>query len=178
MGERRRKKCGGVFNIGDKESLQALMKLKEGGNVVLDVEKREEDGHYYHRSCKGEFIAGRNALRCDICKTVAKKVNCKKVELFSSKEPIRRCVGLFDLDDDEMVESFESMSDEFKERTKIVYSNLDDSGNSNGDVGVKEGVKMEEENNEIGNTKRRSGEDGENLVARGNARNGDENGTV
>merc|ERR1711916_28720 len=53
--ERRRKKCGGVFNIGDKESLQALMKLKELGKVVLDVEKSEEDGHYYHRNCKGDF---------------------------------------------------------------------------------------------------------------------------
>ena len=52
--ERRRKKCGGVFNIGDKESLQALMKLKEIGNSVSDVEKREEDGHYYHRNCKGK----------------------------------------------------------------------------------------------------------------------------
>merc|ERR1711991_756628 len=56
--ERRRKKCGGVFNIvfniGDKKSLEALMKLKEGGNVVLDVEKCEEDGHYYHRNCKGK----------------------------------------------------------------------------------------------------------------------------
>ena len=52
--ERRRKKCGGVFNIGDKQSLQALMKLKEGGNVVLDVEKHEEDGHYYHRNCSGK----------------------------------------------------------------------------------------------------------------------------
>ena len=53
--ERRRKKCGGVFHIGDKQSLQALMKLKELGNVVLDVEKREEDGHYYHRNCKGKI---------------------------------------------------------------------------------------------------------------------------
>ena len=52
--ERRRKKCGGVFNIGDKESLQALMKLKELGNVILDVEKREDDGHYYHRNCEGK----------------------------------------------------------------------------------------------------------------------------
>ena len=53
--ERRRKKCGGVFNIGDKQSLEAFMKLKELGNVVLDVEKREEDGHYYHRNCKGKI---------------------------------------------------------------------------------------------------------------------------
>merc|ERR1711916_239570 len=142
MGERRRKKCGGVFNIGDKESLRALMKLKELGNVVLDVKKREEDGHYYHRNCKGEFIkTGQTDTRCDSCKTVASKVRFKKSRLFSSKEAIRRCVGLFDLDDDEMVESFEAMSDEFKERTKIVNSNMDDSGNGNGDVGVREGVK-------------------------------------
>merc|ERR1711916_163095 len=143
MGERRRKKCGGVFNIGDKESLRALMKLKEGGNVVLDVEKREEDGHYYHRNCKGEFVGTRSSdLRCDSCKIVATKVMTKKKKLFSSKEPIRRCVGLFDLDDDEMMEWFEAMPEEFKERTKIVYSNLGDSGNSNVGVGVKEGVKM------------------------------------
>merc|ERR1711991_99640 len=94
-----------------------------------------------------------------------------------SKEPIRRCVGLFDLDDDEMVESFESMSDEFKERTKIVYSNLDDSGNSNGDVGVKEGVKTEEDIG-TGNTKRRSGEDGENIYGREDGRSEVEIGKV
>jgi len=116
-----------VFNIGDKQSLQALMKLKESKRVVLDVEKREDDGHYYHRSCKGEFIASKG-VRCDSCKTVAEKVHGKKRQLFSSKEPIRRCVGLFNLDDDEMVESFEAMPDEFKERTKIVYTNLDDGG--------------------------------------------------
>merc|ERR1711991_414236 len=95
-----------------------------------------------------------------------------------SKQPIRRCEGLFDLEDDEMVESFEAMSDEFKEQTKIVYSNLDDSGNSNGDVGVKEVVKTEEENNKIGNRKRRLGEVGENIVGRDNGRNEDKNGTV
>merc|ERR1711991_1184834 len=77
-----------------------------------------------------------------------------------------------------MVESFEAMSDEFKERTKIVYSNLDDNGNSNGGVGVREGVKMEEENNEIGRRKTRLGEDGENIVARDNGRNEDGNGTM
>merc|ERR1711991_348138 len=113
------------------------------------------------------------------CKTVASKVTFKKKYLFSSnKEPIRRCVGLFDLDDDEMVESFEAMPDEFKERTKIVYSNLGDSGNINGDVGVREDVKMEGKNNEIGNRKRRLGEGGENNVGRDKGRNGVENGTV
>merc|ERR1711991_841647 len=102
----------------------------------------------------------------------------KKQKLFSSKEPIRRCVGLFDLDDDEMVESFEAMSDEFKERAKIVYSNMGDCGNSDGDVGVREGVKMEEVNNEIGSRKRRLGEDGENIVERDSGRKENENGTV
>jgi len=139
------------------------------------VEKREEDGHYYHRNCKGEFIGIRTSdLRCDSCKTVAVKVTEKKSRLFSSKEPIRRCVGLLDLDDDEMMESFEAMSDKFKERAKIVCSNLDDSGDSNGGVGVK----REEENSEIGSRKRRLGEDGENIVARDNRRIGDGNGRV
>merc|ERR1711991_1220724 len=70
------------------------------------------------------------------------------------------------------------MPDEFKERTKIVYSNLGDSGNSNGDIGVRKAVKIEEENNELGGRKRRLGEDGENIVARGDGRNEDKNGTV
>merc|ERR1711991_814081 len=102
----------------------------------------------------------------------------KKLQIFSSKEAIRRCVGLFDLDDDEMMESFEAMPDEFKERGKIVYSNKRDSGNSNGTVGVSEVMKTEEENNEIGSRKRGLGEDGENIAARDNGRNEDENGTV
>merc|ERR1711991_1191481 len=113
------------------------------------------------------------------CKTVASKVTFKKSHLFSSnKEPIRRCVGLFGLDDDEMVESFDAMPDEFKERPKVVYSNLGDSGNSNSDAGVKEGAKTEEENNEVGSRKRRLGEDGENIVVGDNERIGDENGTL
>merc|ERR1711991_413705 len=81
-------------------------------------------------------------------------------------------------DDDEMVESFEAMPEEFKERTKIVCSNLGVSGNNNGNVGGREVVKTEEENNEIGGRKRRLGEDGECIVARDNGRNGDENGIV
>merc|ERR1711991_833738 len=77
-----------------------------------------------------------------------------------------------------MMESFESMPDEFKERTKIVYSNLDNSGDSNGDVGVRDVMNTEEENNEMRSRKRRLGGDGEIIVARDNERNGDENGTV
>merc|ERR1711991_926760 len=70
------------------------------------------------------------------------------------------------------------MPEEFKERAKIVYSKSGHSGNSNGDVGVREGVKIEEENNKIGSRKRRLGEDGDNIVGRDNGRNGDENGKV
>merc|ERR1711991_991502 len=117
-------------------------------------------------------------IRCKSCKTIAIKVNSKKLELFSSKEAIRRCVGLFDLDDDEMVESFEAMPYEFKERTKIVNSKFGNSGNSNGDVGMREGVKMEEENNEIGSRKRRLGEGSEKVVRRDDGRNEDRNGTM
>merc|ERR1711991_183877 len=77
-----------------------------------------------------------------------------------------------------MMESFEAMPDEFKKRTKIVCSNSGDSGNSNGGVGFCEGVKTEEEKNEIGSRKRRLGEGGENIVGRENGRNEDKNGTV
>jgi len=78
-----------------------------------------------------------------------------------------------------MVESFEAMPDEFKERTKNVYSNLDVSGNSSGDVGGTTLVKREEENNKTGNSrKRRLDEDCENIAERNNGRNGVENGTV
>merc|ERR1711991_656262 len=70
------------------------------------------------------------------------------------------------------------MPDEFKEQTKIVYSNLGDSGNSNGGVGARKGVNMEEENSEIGSRKRRLREGGENSVGRDNGRSEVEKGTV
>merc|ERR1711880_36797 len=70
------------------------------------------------------------------------------------------------------------MSEEFKERANIVYSNSGNSGDSNGDVGRREDVKMEEESNEIGSRKRRLGEGGENIVAREDGRKVVKNGAV
>merc|ERR1711916_426124 len=47
-----------------------------------------------------------------------------------------------------------------------------------GGVSVREGVNLEEENNEVGSRKRRLGEGGENSVGRDNGRNEKENETV